>query len=123
MCIRDSLFGQRRFAGKGQGFGGEGRIFVGTRQDLRCRVDEALRPARRPPGGKLGGGRQDQAAGQALSGFPAIEGVAVVGQEVAEVVVAPGVIENHRRREIAQQRGYGSGCQAFEDELLFAFRQ
>ncbi len=65
-------------------------------------------------------GCQDQPTGQTLSGLPATEGVTVVGEEVTQICIAPVIIENHRRREIAQQRRDRSDRQIFEDELLFA---
>jgi hypothetical protein len=117
------LFGKRRFAGQGQGFGGESGIGIGVFEKPCGGFDEGLRPVGRAADRDVFGGCQDQAAGQALPGFPAIEGVAVVGQQVRQLFVAPGEVENHRRREVAQQRNDGGGGQLGEDELLLEVGQ
>jgi len=55
---------------------------------------------------------------QPLSGFPAVEGVGIVRHQVREFGVGLFEFEQHRRGEIAQQRGDRRGGNAFEDEGL-----
>jgi hypothetical protein len=49
-------------------------------------------------------GGLDAAERQALAGFPAVEGVAVVGQQHQQVGIGQAVVQHHRGREVAQQR-------------------
>ena len=70
--------------------------------------------------GEVGG---DGAAVERLGGFPAREGVAVVGEQEQQIVVAVRIVQMHRRAEPAQQRGNDGFGYAFEREGLFGFGQ
>ncbi|EXI68804.1 MAG: hypothetical protein AW07_04302 [Candidatus Accumulibacter sp. SK-11] len=117
------LFGQRCLAGQRQDLCREGGVAVGIPQDLPEGVGEACRPVGCAAGSGVGGAGEDQPAGEALARFPAIEGIAVVGEEEVQLVIAPVVIEDHRRRKTAQQRWHRGGRQALEDELLLVLGQ
>ena len=50
---------------------------------------------------------QQDAHGQALAGFPAVEGIGVEGHQVRELGFAVGIVQHHGRREPPQQRRHG----------------
>jgi hypothetical protein len=117
-------FGQRRFAGQGEGFGDEGGTALGMGlQQSAGGSDEAFRPDWGLAGGNRSGGLEDQLRSQALAGFPGIERVAFVGQQKRQLFRRVGKIEYDRRREIAEQRRDGFGGDAVEVELLRVFAQ
>ena len=64
------------------------------------------------------GQRQDLARGQFLAGFPAREGVGVMGREQGQLGVGPVVLDDHRRGKVAQQRRHGRLGDAVEGPLL-----
>ena len=73
--------------------------------------------------GRLGQRRQCAAQRQALAGFPAVERVAVVGQQVQQLRVAVVEAQQHRRAEAAQDRRHGFGRQVDEGQRLFLLAQ
>src|SRR5262249_13447411 len=60
---------------------------------------------------------------QSLPGLPAIERIAVVGRKEGEFRVAVTVVDDHRRREAAQQRGNRSFTDADETKCLRSLGQ
>ena len=61
--------------------------------------------------------------GQALAGLPAVERVGVVRELERKLLGRIAVFHDHRRREIAQQRGQRRFGHIFEDEGLLGFRE
>jgi len=110
-------FGQRRFAGQGQGFGDEGGATFGLgQQQAAGGFDKAGWPGRRLAGGDGGRSLENQRRGEALAGFPGVERVAFVRQQQRELFRRVVEVEVDRRREIAQQGGRRLGSDGVEDE-------
>jgi hypothetical protein len=113
----DDFLGQHLFRGQGQRFGGEGGVVPAVGQHPGVGRDQAWRN----PGIAMAAGSDagEQHAGrQALSGFPAVEGVGVVRHEVGEFGIGLVEVEMHGRREAAQDGGHRRLCDAVEDEAL-----
>ncbi len=68
-------------------------------------------------------GVQGAAQRQALCCFPAVERVAVTGQQAEQLLVAVVEVEQHWGRESAQQRGQGFGVDVDESQALAGFGQ
>ena len=103
---------------QGQRQRGKGRVAVGVVQQLGKGVDQAGRQrglAFAPVQA------QQLAGGQGLAGFPAVEGVAVVGAQKSQFFIAVGVVQPHRGREVAQQRGQRFFAQADKGKGLLGF--
>jgi hypothetical protein len=95
------LFGDVALAGQRQHHGLEGRIQRRMAQHASQRLQVGLVEQRRRIGLQ---GRQQPAQAQALTGFPAIEGVGVVRQQRQQRGVVQPVVQYHRRGKAAQQR-------------------
>ena len=112
------------------GFGrqGEHQLFEGG---VQCRVAQhGAQGLHRVVAQRCGAGRaihgqglQRVAQHQALAGFPAVEGIAVVCQQQAQLGVVVFGLQNHRGREAAQQRGHRRLWQAAEGDALCRFGQ
>ena len=111
--LGDVALGRQR-----QRLGGEGRIARAVvqyvREGARERVGE-LGPA----AGLMRRYRaQQEVDRQTLAGFPAVERVAVVGEQVGQRVVVVVVLHDHRRGEAAQQRRHRRARHVDEGEAL-----
>ena len=61
--------------------------------------------------------------GQALPGFPAVEGVAVVREQVQQLGIGVVEFKHHGRGEVAQDRGHGLGVDVHKGECRAGLRE
>ena len=102
------LVGDHGFRRQQQGLLAEGRVERVVGQHLAHGVDEDVVQvqASAPPFGAGHAGQAQQAAHrQALAGFPAVDRVAVVAEQVQQFGVAVVVFRITGRRKVAQDRG------------------
>ena len=104
------LVGDHRFRGQQQRLFAEGRVERLVDEDLAHRLDEhvvqvearrhvrAVVPAGHVPASAAGG--SSPGAGR----FPAVDGVAVVAEQVQQFGVVVAVFQDHRRGKVAQDR-------------------
>ncbi len=85
---------------------------------IRERAFEGLNEAVRHRQRRVGHHRQQQALSQRLRRIPAVEAIAVVRHQEAELGIGVGVTDLNRRREAAQQRGHWVRGEPGEDEDL-----
>ena len=116
--------GQGALRGQGQCLGGEGRIAVGRRQNLGAGGDESCGQRRQRLAGlqRLGAAQED-VRGQALTGLPAIEGIAVMRHQVRQFGLAHRLLQQHRCGEIAQDGQHRRLAYVVEFEHLLGFGQ
>ena len=96
----------------------EGRIQLGVAQHLAQGLNQCWRQGLH--GAQVGiaaQGLHGALQHQALAGFPAVEGVAVVGQQAHERVGVQAVVQHHRGAESPQQRGHGFAVHIHKGEM------
>lgn len=60
---------------------------------------------------------------QTIHGIPAVERICVVAGEEGEFIACIGVVEDHRRGEIAEERGNRAGSDVYERPLILFILQ
>ena len=117
------LLGDVGFGRQRQRLGDEGMVRRAAGQRLLEPVHEPVIENRLAPGALLRNQPEHQLQRVALAGFPTHERVGVVGHEEAQIGVGRIALQDHRRREAAQQRRHRTLPDAGEDEALLGLGQ
>ena len=120
--LRHAL-GDDGFRRQDQGQLAEGRIERVVGQQGALRGDEGLVQHQGLAGGDGDGQFQQAFHGQALARFPAVDGIAVVTEQVQQLRIGIVVLQHHGRGKVAQQRRHWRFCHVIEAESLRRLRQ